>query len=165
MGVTFPTKIVFILGARIGIIWLRLKAIEILFIPPLKFCFAHHNNQFINEAKSFYKPLMELDEMLRRMIFETLELKHYIDEFLDFNIFLSRFTNYKANKGKDGDIPELPSHTDSVYLSIIKQEQIGMQVLNKNGEWIELNTSPNSYFVLAGDVLMILNPPKGMDKW
>ncbi|KAK4716434.1 hypothetical protein R3W88_014772 [Solanum pinnatisectum] len=107
-----------------------------------------------NEANSFYKPLMELDEMLRRMIFETLGLKHYIDEFLDSNIFFSRFKNYKANKGKDGDIPELPSHTNSVYLSIVKQEQIGLQVLNKNGEWIELNTSPNSYFVLVGDVLM-----------
>ncbi|KAL3330905.1 hypothetical protein AABB24_034631 [Solanum stoloniferum] len=97
---------------------------------------------------------MELDEMLKRMIFETLGLNHYIDEFLDSNIFFLRFTNYKANKGKDGDIPELPSHTDGAYLTIIKQKQIGLQVLNKNGEWIELNTSPNSYFVLAGDVLM-----------
>ncbi|KAK6782944.1 hypothetical protein RDI58_020740 [Solanum bulbocastanum] len=112
------------------------------------------NPNFCNEAKSFYKPLMELDEMLKRMIFETLGLNHYIDELLDSNTFFLRFTNYKANKGKDGDIPELPSHTDGAYLTIIKQKQIGLQVLNKNGEWIELNTLPNSYFVLAGDVLM-----------
>ncbi|KAK4739496.1 hypothetical protein R3W88_003193 [Solanum pinnatisectum] len=113
------------------------------------------NPNFCNEAKSFYKPLMELDDMLKRMIFETLGLKHYIDEFMDSNIFVSRFTNYKANKGKDEDRPRLSSHTDNSYFTIVKQDQIGLQVLNKNGEWIELNTSPNSYLVLVGDALTV----------
>ncbi|KAK4736495.1 hypothetical protein R3W88_000192 [Solanum pinnatisectum] len=80
-----------------------------------------------------------------------------------FNTFWShgnpnyRFTNYKVIKGENENKSTLPSHTDSSYLTIIKQNQNGLQVLYKNGEWIELNhTSPKSYIVLSADVFMII---------
>ncbi|XP_055815343.1 deoxypodophyllotoxin synthase-like [Solanum dulcamara] len=116
----------------------------------------HGNPNYCNVAKSYYMPLMELDEMVKRMILESLGLKNYIDEFLEPNFYLMRFTNYKAIKGEDGTKPGLSSHTDGCCMTIIKQNQIGLQVLNnKNGEWIELNnTSPNSYVVLSADAFM-----------
>ncbi|XP_055818966.1 probable 2-oxoglutarate-dependent dioxygenase AOP1.2 [Solanum dulcamara] len=109
------------------------------------------NPNFCNVAKSFYKPIMELDEMVKRMILETLELENYIDEFLDSNISVLRFIKYKANE------PGLRAHTDGNCISIIKQHQVGLQVLHKNGEWIECNASPNSYVVLVADVMMALS--------
>lgn len=36
-----------------------------------------------NVVKSYYKPLMELDEMVKKMVQESLGLQNYIDEFLD----------------------------------------------------------------------------------
>uniref|UniRef100_A0A3Q7E838 Fe2OG dioxygenase domain-containing protein n=1 Tax=Solanum lycopersicum TaxID=4081 RepID=A0A3Q7E838_SOLLC len=108
-----------------------------------------------NVAKSYFKQLMELNEMVKRMVLESLGLNNYIDEFLNSNVFMSRFTNYKVIKGENENEAALPSHTDSTYLTIIKQNQNGLQVLYKNGEWIELNhTSPNSYIVLSADVFM-----------
>ncbi|KAF3656295.1 putative 2-oxoglutarate-dependent dioxygenase AOP1.2-like [Capsicum annuum] len=61
------------------------------------------------------------------------------------------FTNYKAIQGDDGKIPGLGPHTDGSYLTIITQDQNVLQ-LNKNGEWIDFNTTlPNSYVVLSSD--------------
>ncbi|KAH0724299.1 hypothetical protein KY284_000164 [Solanum tuberosum] len=108
-----------------------------------------------NVAKSYFKQLMELNGMVEKMVLESLGLKNYIDEFLNSNVYMSRFTNYKVIKGENENKSGLPSHTDSSYLTIIKQNQNGLQVLYKNGEWIELNhTSPNSYIVLSADALM-----------
>lgn len=109
------------------------------------------NPDYCNVAKSYYKPLMELDEMVKRMVLESLGLQNYIDKFLDSNYYLLRFTNYKPIKGEAGPGLGLGAHTDGGYLTIIKQDQIGLQV-NQNGEWIEFNASPNSYVVLSADV-------------
>ncbi|KAH0780554.1 hypothetical protein KY290_000152, partial [Solanum tuberosum] len=104
---------------------------------------------------SYFKQLMELNDMVEKMVLESLGLKNYTDEFLNSNVYMSRFTNYKVIKGENENKSGLPSHADSSYLTIIKQNQNGLQVLYKNGEWIELNhTSPNSYIVLSEDVFM-----------
>ncbi|XP_055830447.1 probable 2-oxoglutarate-dependent dioxygenase AOP1 [Solanum dulcamara] len=111
------------------------------------------NPNYCNVVKSYCKALMELDEMVKRMVLESLGLKNYIDEFLDPNFFMLRFTNYK-DQGEHEHKQGLGSHTDGGYLTIIKQNQIGLQVLNKDGEWICVNTSPNSYLVLSADSFM-----------
>ncbi|KAJ8533903.1 hypothetical protein K7X08_007227 [Anisodus acutangulus] len=112
------------------------------------------NPNYRNVVRSYYKSLMELDEMVKMMVLESLGLKDYIDEFLDPNFFLLRFTHYKKTQVKDGNKSGLGTHTDGGYLTIIKQNQNGLQVLNKNGEWIEFNTSPNSYVVLSAEAFM-----------
>ncbi|WMV06888.1 hypothetical protein MTR67_000273 [Solanum verrucosum] len=113
------------------------------------------NPNFSNVIKSYFEQIMELNDMMKNMVLESLWLKNYIDEFLNSNVFMSRITNYKVIKGENENKSALPSHTDSSYLTIIKQNQNGLQVLYKNGEWIELNhTSPNSYIVLSADVFM-----------
>ncbi|KAK4380692.1 hypothetical protein RND71_002554 [Anisodus tanguticus] len=112
------------------------------------------NLDFCNLVKSYSNPLVTLDEMVKRMILESLGLNKYIDGFLDLNYFLFRFTHYKASNG-DENKPGLGGHTDGNFLTIISQNQVnGLQILKKNGEWIDANISPNSYVVLSGDSFM-----------
>ncbi|XP_059278460.1 probable 2-oxoglutarate-dependent dioxygenase AOP1 [Lycium ferocissimum] len=112
------------------------------------------NTDFCNLVKSYSNPLVELDEMVKRMILESLGLKNYINGFLDPIFFLFRFTHYKASTG-DENKPGLGGHTDGNFLTIISQNQVnGLQILKKNGEWIDANISPNSYLVLSGDSFM-----------
>ncbi|XP_060200947.1 probable 2-oxoglutarate-dependent dioxygenase AOP1 [Lycium barbarum] len=112
------------------------------------------NTDFCNLVKSYSNPLVELDEMVKRMILESLGIKNYINGFLDPNFFLFRFTHYKASTG-DENKPGLGGHTDGNFLTIISQNQVnGLQILKKNGEWIDANISPNSYLVLSGDSFM-----------
>ncbi|XP_059277680.1 probable 2-oxoglutarate-dependent dioxygenase AOP1 [Lycium ferocissimum] len=112
-----------------------------------------HNSNVVN---TYSKSLMELDEMLKRMILESLGLKNYIDEFLAQNSFLLRLINYKKEvpQGEDVNKPRLIGHTDTGFLTIVKQDQAGLQVQMKNGDWIEPNVSPNSFVVLVADSLM-----------
>ncbi|MCD7445911.1 hypothetical protein HAX54_024611 [Datura stramonium] len=114
------------------------------------------NPHFLNELKSYSKPLVEFDEMVKRMVLESLGLKNYIDEFLDPNIFSFRFTHYKAAQGEEFENKiGLSDHTDRGFLTIISQNQVnGLQVFKKNGELIDVNIAPNSFAVLAGDSFM-----------
>ncbi|CAN4089701.1 unnamed protein product [Withania somnifera] len=113
------------------------------------------NPNYCNVAKSYYKPLLELEDMVKRMVLESLGLKNYIDEFNASNFFLLRFTHFKTSQDEDRIEPGLGPHTDGSYLTIIKQNQVGLQVVNnRNGEWVEFNTSPNSYVVLSADSFM-----------
>ncbi|KAF3656979.1 putative flavonol synthase/flavanone 3-hydroxylase-like isoform 3 [Capsicum annuum] len=113
------------------------------------------NPDFCNVVKSYSKPLVELDEMVKRMVLENLGLKDYVDEFLDLSSFLLRLTNYKAAEGEDGNKPGIGDHTDGVFLTIISQNEVnGLQILKKNGEWIDVNISSNSFVVLSGDSFM-----------
>ncbi|XP_059277683.1 probable 2-oxoglutarate-dependent dioxygenase AOP1.2 [Lycium ferocissimum] len=102
-----------------------------------------------NVVKSYSKSLMELNEMLIRMILESLGLKNYIDEFLDQQVFILRFMNYKKEvQGEDVSKPRLIGHTDTGFLTIVKQDQVGLQR-------IESNPSPDSFVILADDALRI----------
>ncbi|XP_049386568.1 probable 2-oxoglutarate-dependent dioxygenase AOP1 [Solanum stenotomum] len=113
------------------------------------------NHHFCDLVKSYSNPLVELDEMLKRMISENLELKNYIDELLNTNYFLFRFTHYKGSSIISGDennkTAGLGGHTDGNFLTFISQNQVNGLQINKNGEWIDVNISPNSCVVLAGD--------------
>ncbi|XP_075077417.1 deoxypodophyllotoxin synthase-like [Nicotiana tabacum] len=118
------------------------------------------NPDYCNVIKSYYEPLVKLDEMVKRMVLESLGLKNYIDEFLDFsNVFFLRFAYYKTAPGEDGREIGLPEHTDVDFLTIIKGNQAGLQVL-KIGEWIDLNVSPNSCVVLSTDSFMMRDNEK-----
>ncbi|KAK4725092.1 hypothetical protein R3W88_027871 [Solanum pinnatisectum] len=114
------------------------------------------NPEFCNVVKSYSKPLVELDEMVKRMVLESLGLQNYIDQFLDLTSFLLRLTKYNADQDEEiGNKPGLGDHTDGNFLTIISQNQVnGLQILNKNGEWIDVDISSNSFVVLAGDSFM-----------
>ncbi|XP_019250896.1 PREDICTED: probable 2-oxoglutarate-dependent dioxygenase AOP1.2 [Nicotiana attenuata] len=92
------------------------------------------------------------------MILESLGLKNYIDEFLDFsNVYFLQFTYYKAAQPQREDVSKirLRDHTDDDFFTIVKKNQGGLQLHRKNGEWIDLNNvSPNSYVALVADSFM-----------
>ncbi|KAK6802442.1 hypothetical protein RDI58_000222 [Solanum bulbocastanum] len=117
----------------------------------------HGNPDFCNLVKAYSNPLLELDEVLKRMILENLGLENHIDELLDINYMRFRFTHYKGSSIISGDHENnikhdgLYGHTDGNFLTFISQNQVNGLQINKNGEWIDVNISPNSYVVLSGD--------------
>ncbi|PHT51893.1 hypothetical protein CQW23_06355 [Capsicum baccatum] len=114
----------------------------------------------LNVIKSYSKSHVELDQMVKMMVLESLGLTNYVnDEFLEPNNFYLRFSHYKApTQGQNiGNKVGLSGHTDVTVLSIISQNQVnGLQVFKKNGEdqWIDVNIAPNSFLVLSGDPFM-----------
>ncbi|XP_059302729.1 probable 2-oxoglutarate-dependent dioxygenase AOP1 [Lycium ferocissimum] len=117
----------------------------------------HGNPDFFRAYDSYAKPLVELDEMIKRMVLESLELNDYIDELLDNNVYNSRFSHYKKAAQNEDALNKLglTIHTDSGFLTMIAQNSVnGLEVLTKDGEWIDVDIAPNSFFVLSGDSFM-----------
>ncbi|CAN4114039.1 unnamed protein product [Withania somnifera] len=116
----------------------------------------HGNPDFCNLVKSYANPLVQLDEMVKRMVLENLGLKDHTDEFLDPNYILLRFTHYKAASSitsgdENNKISGLAGHKDGNFLTIISQNQVNGLQIKKNEEWIDVNIAPNSYAVICGD--------------
>ncbi|OIT02235.1 PREDICTED: probable 2-oxoglutarate-dependent dioxygenase AOP1.2 [Nicotiana attenuata] len=110
------------------------------------------NPDFCNLVHSCSKPLVKVDEIAKRMILESLELQTYVDELFGSTDYVFRLTRYKAIQGENLG---LAGHTDGNYLTIVSQNGInGVQILNKNEEWIDVNISENSCIVIVGDALM-----------
>lgn len=106
-----------------------------------------------NLVHSCSKPLAKVDEKAKRMILESLELQTYVDEFFGSTDYVFRLTRYKEIQGENLG---LAGHTDGNYLTIVSQNGInGVQIFNKNVEWIDVNISQNSCIVIVGDALMV----------
>ena len=105
--------------------------------------------------QSYSEQLSELDKTVRRMILESLGLEKYMDEHMDSTNYLLRIMKYtepETNETKVG----LHAHTDKNIVTILHQNQVkGLEVLSKDGQWIEVNFSPDSFIVMAGDSLHV----------
>ena len=89
--------------------------------------------------------------MVRTMVLESLGLKKYLDEHLDSTKYLLRVMKYKGPETAEAKLG-LTSHTDKNIVTILYQNQVcGLQVQTKDGEWITVKPSPDSFIVMIGD--------------
>ncbi|KDP40825.1 hypothetical protein JCGZ_24824 [Jatropha curcas] len=110
----------------------------------------------INFSKTLYgfsKALAELDQTVRRMIVESFGIENLLDEHLNSTYNFLRVTKYEAPKTSEKKTG-LRAHTDKNTTSILYQNQIdGLEVQLKNGEWINVKFSPDSFIFIIGDSL------------
>ncbi|KAK7336498.1 hypothetical protein VNO77_17040 [Canavalia gladiata] len=123
----------------------KVEAIVNLLWPQGKPSFSKH-------IQSFTEQLSKLDQIIRKMILESLGVEKYLDEHMNSTHYLARFMKYngpQTNEAKSG----LQEHTDKNILTILCQNHIdGLEVQTKSGEWIKYKPSTsNSFIVLIGD--------------
>ncbi|PIA65331.1 hypothetical protein AQUCO_00100659v1 [Aquilegia coerulea] len=100
---------------------------------------------------SFSQQVSELDQMVRRMVLESLGVEKYYDEHIESTNYLLRVMKYKGPDTSDAKLGLQP-HTDKSIVSILCQNQVnGLEVQSKDGTWIEVKISPNSFIVMIGD--------------
>ncbi|XVF25064.1 hypothetical protein REPUB_Repub13aG0181400 [Reevesia pubescens] len=111
------------------------------------------NTSFSKTIQSFSKQLSELDQMVRRMILESFDLEKYMDEHMDSTNYLLRVMKYKGPKTTETKLG-LSGHTDKNIVTILYQNEVdGLGVQSKNGEWIDVKPSKDSFIVMIGDSL------------
>ncbi|KAL6137683.1 hypothetical protein ACLB2K_062972 [Fragaria x ananassa] len=122
------------------------------------------NPNFSKTVHSFSEKLSELDQIIRRMVLESLGLEKYLEEHIGSTNYLLRLMKYKGpqtNKTKLG----IKSHTDKNIVTILYQNQVhGLQIQTKDGEWINVKPLPESFIAMIGDSLYAwtngrLHPP------
>nr|XP_043639849.1 probable 2-oxoglutarate-dependent dioxygenase AOP1 [Erigeron canadensis] len=110
------------------------------------------NPEFFENMKKYIEKLAELDEMVRMMVLECLNLEKYMVEHMELSKYITRVMRYRV---PDEHEPELGlgDHADKNIVTILRQDDVGgLQIQNKDGEWIEAKTSTaNCFVVMAGE--------------
>ncbi|XP_059637302.1 2-oxoglutarate-dependent dioxygenase AOP2-like [Cornus florida] len=116
------------------------------------------NPSFDKTVGVFSEKVAELDQMIRRMVLESFGIEKYYDEHIDKSRYGLRAMKYEASENvllenMDSNEVVLIPHTDKNILTILCQtgEIDGLEVQTKDGKWINVNPSPDSFVVMLGD--------------
>jgi len=105
--------------------------------------------------QSYSEQLAELDQTIRRMIVESLGVEKYMNEHMNSTNYILRLMKYKPPQNNETETG-LSAHTDKKSLTILYQDQVnGLQVLTKDGQWKNLDPTPNTFTVIVGDSLHV----------
>ncbi|KAJ9563695.1 hypothetical protein OSB04_008855 [Centaurea solstitialis] len=116
------------------------------------FFWPHGNPLFRESIRNISDKLYWLDRAVRKMVMESLGLEKYSDDHMDSTKHLLRVAKYKG-PDTDESIMGLTSHIDKTTLSILYQNDVaGLELQTKNGEWIRVEQSPDSFTVFVGEV-------------
>jgi isopenicillin N synthase-like dioxygenase len=104
---------------------------------------------------SYAKLAAELDDMVSRMIHESYGVEKYYDSHIGSTTYLLRVLKNRVPQGNEPNIAFV-THTDKSFTTILHQNQVnGLEVETKDGNWINVEFSPSSFVVIAGDALMV----------
>ena len=99
--------------------------------------------------------VLELDEMVTRMLFENYGVEKYYDSHMESTTHSLGILKYTEPQ-KTGTNEGLPNHTDKQFTSILHQNGVkGLEIKTKDGEWIGFDPSPSNFIFLAGDALQV----------
>ncbi|KAL6137685.1 hypothetical protein ACLB2K_062974 [Fragaria x ananassa] len=112
------------------------------------------NDKFCESAHSYSKLVAELDEMVTKMVFENYGVERLYESHMASTTYLLRCFYYREPQLDETDMGLHP-HTDKTFISILHQDEInGLQIKSKEGQWIDVEPSPSSFLVMAGDAFM-----------
>ena len=78
-----------------------------------------------------------------------------MDEHMDSTNYLLRAMKYKGPQTTETKVG-LNAHTDKNIVTILYQNQVdGLEVLTKDGQWIKVKCSPDSYIAMVGDSFLV----------
>ncbi|XP_004241719.1 probable 2-oxoglutarate-dependent dioxygenase AOP1 [Solanum lycopersicum] len=112
------------------------------------------NPSFCKTIQSYSEQLSELDQTVRRMVLESLGLEKYMDEHMNSTNFVLQLMKYNTPQSNTETEIGVSAHTDKSIATILYQNQInGLQVMNKNGQWINVEPTQDTFTVMIGDSL------------
>ncbi|KHN01361.1 Gibberellin 20 oxidase 1 [Glycine soja] len=113
----------------------------------------HGNPSFSKTIQSFSEQLSELDQIIRKMILESLGVEKYLEEHMNSTNYLLEVMKYKGPQTSDTKVG-LTTHSDKNIVTILYQNEVeGLEVMTKDGKWISYRPSPDSFVVMIGDSL------------
>nr|XP_043614488.1 probable 2-oxoglutarate-dependent dioxygenase AOP1 [Erigeron canadensis] len=115
------------------------------------------NPKFSKSIQAYSKKLWELDEMVKKMVFEGLNLRKYLEEHLEATSYHLKVMKYRVADPNE-DTMGLDSHADTSILTILHQNGVqGLEIRTKDENWVTVNVSPNSFVVMAGESFNVLS--------
>lgn len=101
----------------------------------------------------FTKLMSELENVIVRMIMESLGVEKYYEEHLNSVFYSLRVNKYEAPENDEGEVG-LKIHKDQDVMTILYQNQVdGLEVETRDGKWVDAIPSPDNFTVVIGESL------------
>eukprot|EP01018_Ginkgo_biloba_P035720 Gb_30272 [translate_table: standard] len=115
----------------------------------------HGNQKFCEIIEEYSRGMKEIVNSIYKILHSSLGTSNYCASHFDKCITILRMNQYLAFE-KPPESIALPAHTDGNCITILQDGCLGgLQVLNRQGEWVNVRSFPNSLVVLIGDTLQI----------
>ncbi|KAK7344981.1 hypothetical protein VNO77_15301 [Canavalia gladiata] len=112
------------------------------------------NDRFCESVNAYAKLLKELDQTVKKMVFDSYGLqKKKCEWFLESTNYAFRSYKYRIPEMDESKVG-VNSHTDSTFITILHQKVDGLEIKLKDGEWFQVDASP-LFCVMAGDAFMV----------
>jgi isopenicillin N synthase-like dioxygenase len=113
---------------------------------------------FASAAAAYYAEMEKLAAFMMRLTALALDREErFFDDKIDRHISAMRLNFYpaQASAPKPGQL-RAGAHTDYGAFTILNGESVpgGLQVLARNGQWIDVETDPETFVINIGDLLM-----------
>ncbi|GMJ06817.1 hypothetical protein like AT1G52820 [Hibiscus trionum] len=106
---------------------------------------------FSKTLLSFTQLALGLEKTIQRMVLESFGLEKYIDELIDSTNYQLRVLKYGRPQANSEPTLGAHAHYDQNMMTLLYQNEVdGLEIRNKNGEWINVQLSPNSFIVMIG---------------
>lgn len=93
--------------------------------------------------------------MVKKMLFESLNLEKYLKEQAEKTNYVLKLMKYRVPEPNDTNIG-LHSHADAGVMTILHQKDVeGLEIQTKYDEWLKVKLSPNMFIVMAGETLNV----------
>ncbi|KAI3766679.1 hypothetical protein L2E82_16748 [Cichorium intybus] len=113
------------------------------------------NESFCTSVLMYSKAVVELDEIVMRMVAKSYGIEEHCESLLRSTVYLLRYNKYLCPNGNEENSVGIVPHTDKSVMTILHQKQVkGLQIETKDGQWIEVDPLPSSFIVMAGDACM-----------
>ncbi|KAL4347595.1 hypothetical protein GQ457_17G003620 [Hibiscus cannabinus] len=106
---------------------------------------------FSKTMVSFTEIASRLEKTVKRMILESFGIEKHVDEFMNSTNHHLRIMKYGSPKTSE-PTEGVRAHCDMNALTLLYQNEVdGLQIQNKEGEWINVMPSANSFVVMIGE--------------
>ncbi|OVA20264.1 Oxoglutarate/iron-dependent dioxygenase [Macleaya cordata] len=112
------------------------------------------NPRFCRTVKSMSKMMVELEQIIRKMIFESFGVeKKYYESSVNDTEYGIHFVKYDAPPNNETGVGARP-HTDGGFISILNYSLPGLEVLSKeNDQWLLVEPRQGTFTVFVADAL------------
>ncbi|WCJ40646.1 2-oxoglutarate (2OG) and Fe(II)-dependent oxygenase superfamily protein [Euphorbia peplus] len=109
---------------------------------------------FCKRIHDYTKQISEVENIIMRMIMESLGIEKYMDEHLNSVFYSLRLQKYDIPEKEDEGEIGLQIHKDQDIMTILYQNEVdGVETETRDGRWISCKTQTHNFTVFIGESL------------
>ncbi|KAI3810148.1 hypothetical protein L1987_19758 [Smallanthus sonchifolius] len=115
------------------------------------------NENFSKTMHSYANLVSQLENMVRKMVFESYGVEKYYESHNESVTCLLKVMKYRPAKADESNLATA-IHTDKPFLTILNQNQVDgleVQIKEDDDEWVTVEFLPSSFVVMATDTFMV----------